>query len=82
MQKEPDCFISNTEVKFDTALIDYFLPGDLGHELTAEIKKKEGAKTYLITGDLEHVPLQNVKNFDACLSKPLKISHLKSIFTT
>lgn len=75
-----EMFIKNTSVRFDTAIIDYFLPGHLGHEILNYIKKNDGARIYLITGSLTEVPLKNVKNFDACLSKPIRPSRLKEIF--
>lgn len=75
-----ELFIKNTSVRFDTAIIDYFLPGHLGHEILSYIKKNEGAKIYLITGSLSEVPLKNVKNFDACLPKPIRPARLKEIF--
>lgn len=74
-------FITNTEVKFDTVLLDYFLPGDSGNELISDLKKKEGCRVYLMTGDLANVPLQDVKDFDACLPKPLRNKRIKEIFS-
>lgn len=74
-------FIRNTEVRFDTALVDYFLPGDSGNEIVGELKKKDGAKVYLMTGDLPNVPLRDVKEFDACLPKPLRSKRIKELFS-
>ena len=74
-------YIMNTNIEFDTALIDYFLPGDSGNEILSELKKKEGAKIYLMTGDLSSVPLSDVKEFDACIPKPIRSSRIKEIFS-
>jgi CheY-like chemotaxis protein len=74
-------FITNTEIKFDTALIDYFLPGESGNEIVGSLKMKDGAKIYMMTGDLASVPLQDVKDFDACLPKPIRSGIIKKIFS-
>jgi DNA-binding NtrC family response regulator len=74
-------FIRNTEVRFDTVLLDYFLPGDSGNAIVVDIKKKDGARVYLMTGDLANVPLKDVKDFDACLPKPLRSKLIKEIFS-
>ena len=74
-------FMKNTNLEFDTVLLDYFLPGKNALSMLENIKTKSEGKMYLMSGQLNDIDLTyKTKNFSDFLQKPLSLKVLNDIF--
>ena len=76
-------YLNNVDIKIDTILIDYFLPGEKGTKIVDLIKKSNSqCKIYLMSGDLTKIDIEDkqLKDLEEYIQKPLSFQQINKIY--